>query len=134
MEKQMQTRSDLRKFGITMTVALVLIGALLLWRDKSYYVYSFVIAGAFLSLGLAAPALLKPVYTAWMRLAIVLGEVMSTLILMVLFYAVMTPLALILGLCGKTPLSIRFQRDSSQTYWIKRDETNLTLDDYKRQF
>ena len=41
-------KKDLRKFGITMCVAIGLLGGLVLWRGGDYYSYFFMLSGLFL--------------------------------------------------------------------------------------
>ncbi len=81
-------KSDLRNFGITMGIVLILFGGLFLWRDKDYYIYLFIIATAFIILALAVPVVLKPVHKVWMTISIILGWIMTRVILSVLFYLV----------------------------------------------
>lgn len=111
---------DCRKLGLVFLIALGIIGGLLLWRSGAagWWVLG---AGGLLGLwGLAWPAGYKPIYLAWMALALVLGFIMSRVLLTLLFYLALTPIGLIRRLMGKRPLDLNLaDRDS---YWYPREE------------
>ena len=112
-------KSQLWHFGITFGVVLGLLGGLFLFRGKSYYFGCFIFSGIFLFLGLAVPILLKPVQKVWMSLAILVGWFVTRLILIILFYLVVTPISILARLFGKDFLDIKFDRDMD-SYWIAR--------------
>ena len=126
-------KSDLRKFGITMGIVLILLGGLFLWREKGYYFYFFIIAAAFVVPGLAVPFVLKPIHAVWMTMSIILSWIMTRVILSVLFYLVVTPTRLLAKLLGKQFLDLKIDKNAS-SYWISKKELKLNKADYKRQF
>ena len=63
-------RRELRKFGLTMGIVLLLFGGFTWWRGKDYYFYFLCLSGAFIFLALVIPSVLKPVNKMWMALAI----------------------------------------------------------------
>jgi hypothetical protein len=126
--------SELRKFSIIMTVFLALFGGLFLWRGRSFYWCFFVLSLLFAGCGLIRPAILGPVYTAWMKMSHIIGGIMSRLILLILFYLVMTPTALLLRLFGKHFLDIGFTKSSAESYWIPKQADESQERDYERQF
>ncbi len=71
------------------------------------------------ALGAAAPALLRPVYRAWMALAFALGWVMSRVVLTALFFLAVTPVALAARLGRKRFLELDAD-PAAGTYWIRR--------------
>jgi len=77
IKKIKSDKAELRKFGITMCVALGLLGGLFLWRGKEYYPFLFIGSSIFLLLGLVMPILLWPIHKAWMTLALLMGWVMT---------------------------------------------------------
>jgi len=124
---------DLRKFGITMAVAIAVLGALLLWRGHWQPAYFFWVAGAFLVLALVAPVALRPIQRGWMAFAIALGWVMTRVILVVLFYVGITPISLIARLVGKRFLDLGFE-PARESYWIKRPAPDRGKERYRSQF
>ncbi len=124
----------LRNYGMVMAVALAAIGALLLWRDKDHYLVFFAVAAAFLLAALAVPVTLKPLYRAWMTLAGLMGWVMTRIILTLAFVLLLTPIGLLLRLCGKDILDIRFKPAGQDSYWKVRDSKQTEQKDYEKQF
>jgi membrane-associated phospholipid phosphatase len=128
-----ETKKDLRKFGLTVGGVLLLIAALLLYFEKPSAPYFGVIGGILFLAGLLFPQILKPLNKIWMGLAIVLGFFMSRLILTILFYLVLTPIAFIAKIVGKKFLILKYDK-SANTYWEKRMHIQKITVDYERQF
>lgn len=112
----MNSTRELRKFGFVMAVAFGIFGALFVWRDKPWGMYTLYVAGAFLALALIAPRALGPIEKGWMALARVLQTVMTAVILTLTFFLVMTPMGLLLRLAGKDLLGMKGD-PSIETYW-----------------
>lgn len=128
-----ETKKDLRKFGITVGSVLVAIAVLLFYFEKPSGIYFAVIGGLLILFGALFPQLLKPLNRIWMSLAIVLGFFMSRVILTVLFYFVLTPIALLARLVGKKFMILKYDK-SAKTYWEKRSIIHKKQIDYDRQF
>jgi len=127
------SKRELRKFGLTVGIALGIFGGLFLWRGRGYYDILFYIAGAFILLGLVFPIVLKPIQKVWMTLAVILGWVMTRVILCILFYVVVTPIGLISRLFGKAFLDLKFD-ENAQTYWVPKKSSGTDKSGYEKQF
>ncbi len=123
----------LRKFGLTMGVALAIFGGLFFWRDQAIAPYLFLLAAAFLILAALAPKALKPVQKVWMTLATVLGWVMTRLLLIIVFFIGVTPIAFIARVVGKRFLNLKFEPDR-ESYWEKREPETRGMERYESQF
>jgi hypothetical protein len=126
-------KDDLRKFGLTIGIVLILLGGLFYWRGKDFYTYFFILSAFFVLTALALPVVLKPIYMAWMSLAIAIGWVMTRVILILLFYLVITPIALITRLLGKNFLDRRIDQTMS-SYWIAKETKKIEKKNYEKQF
>jgi hypothetical protein len=126
-------RSKLRKFGVTVGTAFIVLGVVFLLRGKSFYPHLLAVGGALVLLGLLIPAALGPVHWVWMRLAMALGWLMTRVILTVLFFIIVTIVALLGRLARRDPLKLKF-RDGADSYWIPRKETVRDRSDYERQY
>jgi hypothetical protein len=126
-------KSDWKKFGITMGVILTIIGFFLLWKKNNYFEYSFFLAAAFFIPGLILPSVLKPVYKVWMALSVVMGFIMTKVIMVIIFYLIVTPIGLIASITGKEFLDMKIDK-SAESYWIVREKTQKVKADYERQF
>jgi hypothetical protein len=117
---QKATPSDLRKFGLTVGGVLLGLGLLFYLRHKPWWPW-FVWPGTTLVIfGAIFPRSLKWVYISWMTLAMLMGAVVSTILLTLLFCFVVTPIGLVARLAGKDFLSRKLEPGAA-SYWIVRD-------------
>jgi hypothetical protein len=126
-------KKELRQFGITIGVVLGLLGSWFLWRGRDGGYLLLIIAILFIALGLLIPNLLKPLQKLWMTLAVLLGWLMTRIILITLFYLVVTPIGLLAKICGKDFLNRKFNK-TAQSYWIPRKATTSDKKNYENQF
>ena len=99
--------------------ALVLIAAAALYRkgNTSYAVAAAAMAVIFTAVAAAIPSAMKPLRKLWMGMAAILGWLMTRVILIIMFFLIMTPMALLLRLLRKDLLKL--SRTSDPTYWIR---------------
>ena len=126
-------KSDLKSFGVTISIILLTISGLLFWKENDSFQVFFLIGGALFISGMFIPTLLKPAYWIWMIFAVILGWVMTRIILILLFYIILTPIGLISRLFGKSFLELRFDK-SKKSHWNLRDNKQLKKEDYEKQF
>jgi len=125
--------SAVKKTGLTVGVVLVLISLLLWYLGKTSFVYFSAIGGLFVILAIVANSVLRTFHMLWMTLALLMGFVMSRIILTLLFYLVITPIALLAKIVGKKFMPLGFDKSTS-SYWDKRSEVEKQQIDYERQF
>jgi cytochrome b subunit of formate dehydrogenase len=128
-----QSKSALRKFGLTVGGVLLLLSAFLFWKDKSSFVYFAVPGGLLAALGLIAPTLLKPVNRVWMTFAVIMGFVMTRVILTVIYFGMFTPIALVLKVLGKDLLEEGWDKNAT-SYWVKRTPQPYDRSESERMF
>jgi len=126
-------QQNLKKFGITMAVAFMVITGIILLKHRHSALPTLIIAVIFFIFAYIAPFVLKPVYILWMRLAFILSWVNTRLILTLIFYLVFTPIGLVLRVCGVDLLQIKIKKDKT-SYWLKREPKVFSPTDYQRQF
>jgi cytochrome b subunit of formate dehydrogenase len=100
--------------------SVILIGLLLL------------ISGFFLFSSFFYQALLTPLNKAWFMLGLVLGKVVSPIVLGIIFFGLITPIALIARLIGRDELKLK--RPKKSTYWSEPIGSNSDADSFKNQF
>lgn len=83
--------------------------------------------------GVIVAALLKPIQKVWMGLAILIGWTITRLILIALFYLVITPISILAKLSGKSFLDTEFDRGAN-SYWISRRYVKFDKRGYENQF
>jgi hypothetical protein len=133
--RQLSTgRRDLRKFGLLVGLVFALLAAWTWWRGGSASPYLLAMAIPLLVAGIAYPPALKWPYVGWMSMALVLGWVVSTILLTLFFYLVVTPVGLLARVLGRDFLDRRFDKGAG-SYW--RDRPNPPTEErtrYERQF
>ncbi len=58
---------------------------------------------------------------AWLGFSAVLGAINSKILLTLVYYLVLTPIALLYRLTHRDPLSLKRAADSGRSHWIVRD-------------
>jgi hypothetical protein len=76
-------------------------------------------AGTSIVLGLIRPDWMRRVFVAWMCAAFPIGWAISHLLLVVIYYLVITPIGLAMRATGYDPLARRIDRQAT-TYWTPR--------------
>ena len=127
-------KSDLKKFGLLIGIILLLASGYLFWKQQPVWAAGgFVLGAVFIVLGFILPSVLKPLQKAWMAFAVVMGFFMTKIIMMAVFYAMVTPIGLLGRLGGKKFLYLKMDRDAA-SYWIERAPIKMEKSHYERQF
>jgi Saxitoxin biosynthesis operon protein SxtJ len=79
------------------------------------------------------PTWLRPLARAWMALGTMLGRIISPLVLAVIFYLVITPVALVGRLFGRDELRLRRSKQVD-SYWIERDPKGPDANSFRNQY
>ncbi len=128
-----EDKTTLGKFGLTVGTVLLLVGIVLYLTGKSSSVVFGGVGVLLILFGLILPNILKPLNKIWMTLAVILGWFMSRVILIILFYLIITPIGFLLKIVGKDPLKLKMGKTSS-SYWEQREKKISEPIDYERQF
>ena len=107
-----------KSFGIVFFIVFLLLGFYPLLNDENVRVWSLVIALIFLTLGLLNSKLLLPLNKIWFKFGILLGKIVSPLIMGIIFFLVVTPIAFIMRIIGKDLLNLKF--NNKKSYWIEK--------------
>jgi hypothetical protein len=113
-------RRVLRQFGVA---GLVILGALAVHQyrvGRHTLALGLAIGGLLLgAAGLARPGLLRWLFVGWMKAAYPLNWIVSELILALIFYVVLTPLALVFRLAGRDALDLKDAPERA-SYWVRK--------------
>jgi len=127
-------KSDLKKFGLLIGIILMLVSCYFLWKQQPIYAAGgFILGAVFILLGFVLPSVLKPLQKVWMAFAVVMGFVMTKIIMVIVFYGMVTPIGLLGRLVGKKYLDLKIDRDAA-SYWIEREPVKMDKSHYERQF
>lgn len=89
-------------------------------------------SGFFLFSSFFYQTLLTPLNKAWFMLGLALGKVVSPIVLGIIFFGLITPIALIAKLMGRDELKLKRPKKSS--YWSEPIGSNSDADSFKNQF
>jgi hypothetical protein len=116
-----------------MAVVLLLLGLWLFWRGHALPAAILGLLIVALSLlTVAAPDVLTPANRAWMRFGALLGRIVSPLVLGLMFFLTITPVAVITRAFGRDPL--RLKRRAVQSYWLERSPPGPAPGSLNRQY
>lgn len=121
-EKDSPLPSD-RSFGLTFAAVFGIVTGLALWRgwlENDLWKYTLGIALALLLVSLTVPGILSPFNRIWMAFGALLHKVVSPVILGLIYFVVISPVALFFKLTGRDELRRKYD-SGAKTYWIKRE-------------
>ena len=107
-----------RSFGLVFFVVFLLISIYPFLKDGDIRLWSLIISIIFLFLGLLNSNILSPLNKLWFRFGLLLGKIISPIIMGIIFFLVVTPIAIIMRLFKKDLLNLKFKENN--TYWIDK--------------
>ena len=111
--------SSNRSFGIVFFVVFLLIALYPLIYNEEIRAWSAIISLIFLVLGLLNSKILSPLNKLWFKFGIFLGQIISPLIMGIIFFIVVTPIGFVMRLFGKDVLNLKYNKNHS--YWIEKN-------------
>ena len=128
-----QDKREWKKFGISLSIILMITASLLLIKGKEFYPYLFG-TGIFINIvAFLIPILLKPIYILFSYIGFYMGWCITRITLSILFYLILTPIGLISKLFGKHYLDLKFKEDT-ESFWITKEHKLERGEDFKNQF
>ena len=130
-----QREKQLRQFGLMVGGVLILIGLWKLYQGKheTARLILWLVGGLLVITGSIVPTLLTPVYWIWMKLAHLLGWVNTRLLLGIIFFVIITPMAIVMKVFGRDALNRKVDKDVD-SYWIPRPPIESVKEHCERQF
>ena len=125
---------ELRQFGALFCLFAAGFGGYGLWAEwpPTFCWAALTAAVAAAAACVLWPRGLHPLYVTLMAITLPIGLVVSTTLMAIIFFAIVTPIGLLLRLFGHNPMAKHFD-PSTKTYWIKRKTTN-NIKHYFRQY
>ena len=110
--------SSNRSFGIVFCAFFLIVTLYPLINDEPIRYWSLIVSIIFLILGILNSNILSPLNKAWFKFGLFLGKIVSPIVMGIVFFAVVTPIALILKIMGKDLLNLKKSKINS--YWIAK--------------
>ena len=122
--------TELRRFAVAMLIGFAVLGLLAAWRAGGISTGAIVLwsTGVVLAVAAVVPKLGRLAYLAVYLPTSIIGYVVSTVILTLMFFLVITPLGILLRLLGQDLLQQQRQKRWTPVTRVK------TEDSYYRQF
>jgi len=118
-----------RSFGIVFFIVFLLIAIYPLISQGEIRVWSVLISLLFLILGIINSKILTPLNKAWFKFGIFLGKIISPIVMGLIFFLVVTPIAFLMRMLNKDLLNLKFSKNNS--YWIEKTDPKSSM---KNQF
>ena len=122
--------SSNKSFGIVFFIVFLIISIYpLIIYDGNIRIWSLIVSIIFLILGLLNSKILTPLNFIWYKFGLLLGKIISPLVLIMIFFFVVTPIGIIMRILGKDLLNLKF--NNKKTYWVQKSEPKSSM---KNQF
>ena len=118
-----------KSFGIVFFTVFLIIAIWPLLNGYEIRSWSLIISIVFLLLGILNSKILTPLNKIWFKIGILLGNVISPIIMSIIFFLVVTPTSFIMKILGKDLLNLK--KNTKNSYWIKKQNQNSRM---KKQF
>ena len=116
------SKDQSRDTGMAVVLLLLLIFAS---KKKEGYLLAAIILQV---VNMAVPHVFKPVAVVWLGFSELLGAVMSRILLSIVFFAVVTTIAVFRRLVGKDSLKLRAFKASKDSVMVERNHTFIGRD------
>ncbi|HIJ83658.1 MAG TPA: hypothetical protein HPQ00_05560 [Magnetococcales bacterium] len=111
--------SSNRTFGLVFAGFFLIVCLFPLVRQAPAHIWALAPAVLFFLLALTRPQLLGPLNRLWTHFGLILHRIMTPLVMSLIFFLTVTPIAILMRLLGKRPLSLEFD-PKAESYWISR--------------
>ena len=118
-----------KSFGIVFFTVFLIIAIWPLLNGNEIRYWSLIISIVFLILGILNSKILTPLNKIWFKIGILLGNVISPIVMSIIFFLVVTPTSFIMKILGKDLLNLK--KNTKNSYWIKKQNQNSRM---KNQF
>ena len=108
-----------RQFGLVFAGFFALIACYPLINEQGLYFPLLYVGLGFLAISLIYPKALYPLNFLWFKFGLFLHKIVSPIVLGLIFFIVLTPIARLKKLFGKSSLELPFEPEAT-SYWKKR--------------
>ena len=119
MATQKEKLPSNRNFGLVFFVFFLIIGLWPLLGTNEIRYWSIFFSIIFFLLGITNSKLLNPLNKIWFNFGILLGKMISPLVMVIIFFLIITPIGVIMRVFGKDILSLKYNK-KNKSYWIEK--------------
>lgn len=123
-----------RSFGVVFASVFAILGSLpLLHGEIRFHLWALILSILFLAITLAKPDILQPLNILWFRFGLLLAKIVNPIVMGLLFFCVVTPMAIMLRCLGKDPMKRKLDKTTT-SYWQLRTPAGPEKNSMPRQF
>ena len=122
-----------RSFGLTFAAIFALVAAFPLLYANAPRWWALAVAATLLVVSFTRPMLLAPLNRWWLKFGLLLHKIMNPLILGLMFFLIVTPMGLLMGLFRRHPVRAR-PDPAAASYWVVRTPPGPEPVSMRRQF
>jgi len=115
-----------KNFGLTFSVIFLIISFWPLLYNNEINLFFLSISILFLLISLTFSSILKPLNILWHKFGVLLAKIFNPLIMAIIYFLIVTPIALILKLIKKDVLELK--KNKSDSYWRERKDPQTKMD------
>ena len=112
-------KSSNRSFGIVFFIVFLIFSLWPILKGNDLKIEFLFIALFFLLLGLINSSILTPLNILWIKFGFFLGNIVSPVVMGIIYFGLITPISFLLKIFNKDVLSLK--KNTLKTYWKKRE-------------
>ena len=118
-----------KSFGIVFFIVFLIIALYPMLKEQDLRLWSLIISFIFLILGMINSSILTPLNKIWFKFGILLGNIISPIVMAIVFFVVVTPTGIIMKILRKDLIGLK--KNNKNTYWIEKKAKMTSM---KNQF
>ena len=119
-----------RNFGVVFSIFFTCLGLYPILFSEKIYIFFCILGLVFFILSIFYSKIFFYPNKIWFKFGILLGNIVSPLVMIVIYYFTVTPTGIIMKILGKDLLREKIKK-TNKTYWIKKMKINNSM---KNQF
>ena len=118
-----------RSFGVVFFIVFFIVSLWPLLNSNEIRIWALILSIIFLILGLINSKILTPLNKLWFKFGILLGNIISPIVMGIIYFVVVTPIAFLLKVFQKDVLCLKKTKQAS--YWKNKENYSSSM---KNQF
>ena len=118
-----------KSFGIVFFIVFLIIALYPMLKGQDLRLWSLIISFIFLILGMINSSILNPLNKIWFKFGILLGNIISPIVMAIVFFGVVLPTGIVMKILRKDLIGLK--KNNKNTYWIEKKAKMTSM---KNQF
>lgn len=124
-----------KNFCIVFSIFFLLLSIFQYSADKRFFYFFIFLSIVVLLIGLFKPKIVTRLNYAWCNFGMLLQRIISPIVLAIIFYALITPIGILMSIFKQKPINIQWRKKNIKTFWQQKiTEKNTKIDTFKNQF